>query len=237
MGTYTNSTLAGWSMDNVGGYGEIGTIGKYVFAGDMATANAGSPNGIIRFDTSTSTAVRFMSGTDYSNVTVGANGLVYGINNSGIQTEFDVFNPNTMDKVETILASGPVKYADLRGIAVDANGNIFAAEYSGTVYELNGSGAVVKSFNTGFSDLTSIAIDNQGDLVVGDRFGDVILTTTALTSATSFNIGASLEVYVNFTSPLTSASVPEPSSVVLIGTAGFLGLGFWTCRRGRAWRQ
>ena len=62
------------------GEGEIGVTGHYVFAGDMATAGAGSDNGIIRFDMSTNTAVRFASGTDYSNVTVGANGLVYAIN-------------------------------------------------------------------------------------------------------------------------------------------------------------
>ncbi len=171
-------------------------------------------------------------------MTVGANGLVYAINQLGFPSrEIDVFNPNTLQQVETITLSSQAFGADLRGIAVDAKGNIFAAGWDGTIYELNSSGAVVNSLSSGFNNLNSIAIDNQGDLVVGDRFGDVILTTTALTSETSFNTGTNDPLHVNFTSPLTIASVPEPSSVVLAGIAGILGLGCWARSRGRACRR
>jgi hypothetical protein len=236
VGTYANTTTSGWSVIANVSFGAIRLIGHYVFAPDMATAGGGD-NGVIRFDTSNNTALRFASGTDYSTVTVGANGLVYAINQTFLPaTTIDVFNPNTLAKIETITLSSQAANADLRGIAADANGNIFAAGWNGTIYELNNSGSVLNSLTPGFNNLESIAIDNNGHLVVGGRFGDVILTTTALASDTSFNVG-DIPIHVGFVTPLTFASVPEPSTLVLTGISGVISLGFWGYRRAAARRR
>jgi hypothetical protein len=231
QGTYTNTTFTGWRSDSNETTGEIATLGNYVFAGSMTTGSGGS-NGIIRFDTANSTATMFATGTNYSSVTVGANGLLYAINQFGYPTsEIDVFNPYTLKQVQTINLSLAAFSNDLRALAVDANGNIFAAGAGGYVDGLNSSGDVVNSLFI-HSQLGSIAIDGQGDLVVGNYGnGDVYLTTTALTGVSStFNVGATVTVHVNFTSPLI-ASVPEPSSVLLAGTSCVMGLGWWAGRR------
>jgi hypothetical protein len=238
VGTYANVTTSGWTLINNTSFGGIGLIGHYVFVPDMMAAG-NNLNGVIRFDVSNGTSMRFGGGTDYSSVTVGANGLVYAINQTGLPAQsIDVFDPNTLAKISTITLSSQAFSADLRDIAVDAKGNIFAAGWNGTIYELNSSGAVVNSLTPGgsISNLESIAIDPSGNLVVGDRFGDVILTTTSLLSDTSFNIG-DIPTHVSFVTPLTFSSVPEPSSVVLAGIAGVISLGFWGCRRGAVRRR
>jgi hypothetical protein len=172
VGTYANTTFSGWSLFNNISYGEIGTIGNYVFAPSEAAGTSGVA-GIVRFDMTTNSAKEFVVGTDYTAVTVGANGLVYAINNAaGSPTsEIDVFNPNTMQQVQTIKLSLQAFSADLRALAVDAAGQIFAAGWDGNIYQLDSTGAVVKSLSSGFSNLGSIAVDPSGDLVIGDRFG------------------------------------------------------------------
>jgi hypothetical protein len=212
-GTYAHTTLAGMSVIANVSFGEIGVLGNLVFAPDMATAGAGSPNGIVRFDLSGATATRFATGTDYSTVTVGGDGLVYAINQQFLPAAtIDVYNPTTMALVRTITLSSTAMTADLRGIAVDASGTIYAAGWDGKIYQLSSTGAVLNSLTSGKSNLESIALDPTNRLVVGGRFGDVILTTIALTSETTFAAGSN-PIHVAFVTPL--APIPEPSIPIL----------------------
>jgi hypothetical protein len=89
----------------------------------------------------------------------------------------------------------------------------------------------VKSIAAGGVDqLSSIGIDPNDDLVAGSISGNVLLTTTALTSLSSFTITEDVTIHVGSTTPLIS-SVLEPSSIVLAGIAGVFDLGFWSrCR-------
>jgi hypothetical protein len=82
-------------------FGGIGMIGHYVFAGDMQVDN--NPNRIIHFDTSSNSATRFASGTEYANATVDANGLVYPLNQQSLPaTRIDVYDLNTLQELTTI---------------------------------------------------------------------------------------------------------------------------------------
>ena len=48
-----------------------------------------------------------------------------------------MFNANTLTQLQTIMLSSQATVADLQGIAVDAKGDIFAAGWDGTIYEIN----------------------------------------------------------------------------------------------------
>ena len=84
------------------------------------------------------TAQRFSSGNDYIQLTLGLDGNVYAL---GGLTVFE-FDPNTMAQVRTISLSAG---ADLRAIAVDSNGDIFAADYNHFIFHFDASGTLINS--------------------------------------------------------------------------------------------
>jgi ligand-binding sensor domain-containing protein len=61
--------------------------------------------------------------------------------------------------------------ADLRGLAVNFDGSIYAAGWNGTIYALNNNGSILNSRTNGINSLTDIDLDSSGRLVVGSRFG------------------------------------------------------------------
>ncbi len=222
-GTYDHHTTAGWSTVANVSFGGIGTLGNFAFVTDMATSGPGSPNGLIRFDLTTFSAMRFAAGNDYGDLTIGLDGRLYALNNPGGGVpahQIDIFDPITLASLGSITLSAALQTADLRGLAVDASSNIFAAGWDGSLYQVSTAGAIVNSRPTGFSNLEDIDVSASGQIVAGGRFGDVVLTTTALTSQTSFNV-ADIPIHVAFVT--ASTAVPEPTSLVLFG-AGALGL-------------
>ena len=213
----TRDTLAGWSTINNVSYGGIATFGRYVYTTDMATAGTGAPQGIVRFDTLGGTTIRFGS-NGYIDLTVGADGLLYALRGG---TAVDVYDPATNTLINTVNLTGT---SDVRGIAVDSDGMIYAASWNELVSSHTSTGSLVDSILFTDSalfdnDLTDIDINDAGDILVSSRFGGVLLGDTSLTSFTSFTYGSG-PVHATFVTPLTT--VPEPSSLLVI--AGFAGL-------------
>jgi hypothetical protein len=227
-GTYVHNTTAGFSSVANVSFGGTATLGNFAYLSDMATASPGGPNGIVRFDLVTCTNTRFGAGNDYGDVTVGGDGLLYANRNPGggvNASSIDVYNPATTALVRTISLSAALSTADVRGIAVDSAGLLYAAAWDGNIYQVSSTGSVLNSRPSGTSNLTDIDLDNTGRLIVGGRFGNVILTTTSLASQTSFLVGGN-PVHVAFVTPL---AVPEPA------TGGLMMLGLCAlasrCRR------
>jgi len=165
-------------------------------------------NGVVRFDLASSTAQRFGSGIDNSDLTLGWDGHLYTLESSGGTgfkvREYDPVSLNLMNTITTTAGSG------LRGIAVNSSGDIFAADWSGMLYHFNSQGALLKSLSVGNS-AGDIDLASDGTIIVGiTDGGNPILTDETLSSYHALNVGGGAS-FVAFTEP-----VPEP---------GTLGLG------------
>lgn len=217
-GAISSRAFAGWSTVNNISYGGVGVSGSGVFATDMATFSGGEAQGIVRFSTTGGATTRFATAQEYQDLTVGKDGLLYALRASSFDDNIDVYNPDTLALVRTVTLSGAAGAADIRGIAVAADGAIYGAGWNGDVYKISDTGGTLNSRTTGFSNLTDIDLTAGGQLVVGSRFGTIILTDVTLASQTSFNWAGSPTVHVGFAVP-----VPEPTAV------GFVSLGL-LCR-------
>jgi hypothetical protein len=231
----SNTPFTGWSTVNNTTYGGLAAAGKYVFATDMATAG-GEPNGIVRFDVTNSTAVRFGSGVangsgDYIDVAVGRDGLVYaqfpGTSPGGNQV--DVYDPVTMAFLRRINLN-----INLRAIAVDANGDLFAvANNDGNVYHFDTLGNLLAAVPTPSGGYSDIDIDGSGRLVFVSN-GTVVLSDRTLASFATLNVGTTSPA-AQFTAWVQDpvAVVPEPGSLLLLG--GFTLVGSAWRRVKNAW--
>jgi hypothetical protein len=225
----SNVTFPGWSTVNNITYGGLGAFGNFVFATDMATAGAGAPNGLIRFNINDGTALRFASGTDYIQLAVGKNGPLYAQYPGGSPggNNLDVFDPTTLALQKRINLG-----MDLRSIAVDKAGHIFAVTINDShIYEFDPNGVLLRSVDTGIRGYTDLTMDDSGRLLATSG-GVLVLTDVSLSSFTELDVGTISQVgtFAAFVEPPLGAVVPEPSSLVLF-SAGVAGLA------GYAWRR
>jgi len=220
--SFQHNSAAGLSSVANISFGGITTLGNFGYLTDMNTGG-GTPNGIVRFDLTNFTFTRFANGSDYGDITLGGDGFLYAIRNPGggvNASSIDVFDPATLALSRTITLPAPIVTADVRGIAVDSVGQLYAAAWDGKIYQLSPNGGILNQRPSGTSNLMDIDLDDTGRLVVGGRFGDVILTTTSLTSQTSFISAGANPIHVAWTVPL---SVPEPGMMAMIGAIGLMG--------------
>jgi hypothetical protein len=141
-----------------------------------------------------------------------------------------VINPVSMTKMTITL---PFLF-QVGGATADAAGNIFAVGTRGDnhVYELDGSGNVVKSLSLGSVSgfLNGLQISNSGQLLTASNQGQVFLTDTNLTSFSTFSVGSEITTFAGFVTPVSA--VPEPTSLTLLAT-GVGACGFLAVRRHR----
>ncbi|MFM9963715.1 MAG: beta strand repeat-containing protein [Planctomycetaceae bacterium] len=168
--------LAGWSTINNLTYGGIAAFGNFVFAADMATAGAGAPNGILRFDRVTGVITRFGSSSangpgDVIDLTIGLDGLLYvqapGTSPGG--NVVTVYDPTTLQQIRSVDLQ-----ADLRAIAVNRTGEIFAVGQSGNVRHYASDGTFINTIvttltNPGRFDL-DLSQDNRSLLITSGTF-------------------------------------------------------------------
>src|SRR5262249_23465908 len=92
--SWANQTTSGWSTIADITYGGAATFKNYVFVTDTTTANQ-PLNGLIRFDNSGGPTTHFATGHNFTDVTLGLDGLLYGLTDDTPNQVF-VYNPQTL---------------------------------------------------------------------------------------------------------------------------------------------
>src|SRR5260370_1287961 len=181
--TWSHKTTSGWSTINNATYGGVAAFNNFVFVTDMAVF--GQPlNGMIRFDNSGGPATLFAGGHDFIDLTIGLDGLLYGLTDDQPNQVY-VFNPQTLAPVRNFALTDP-SASDTRSIAVDASGNILAVNLGGNLVKFDPSATHVLAKIVLVSPLFHMALDGDGPVAAGPGAGTLFLTNDSLTSVTPF---------------------------------------------------
>lgn len=213
--SWINNNLSGWSTINNVSYGGIASYQNFVYVTDMATAGAGSPQGIVRFNITNNTAQRFTSASGYIDLTMGLDGVLYALrdDSSASGRTVDAYDPLTMNLLWTTTLAN-----DARGIAVNKNGDIFAADWNGNIRRYDDNGTQLNFRASGTTNLNDIDVSFDGKLIVGSRFGQVIITDESLASQSSFSVGSN-DVFVSFSTPQTPIAILNSTHTVNLNTS------------------
>jgi hypothetical protein len=181
--SFTHKAFPGWDTLGYSTAGGIAAYGNFIFTTDMATFH-GQQSGIVRFDTSANTAVRFADGTEFLDLNIGLDGNLYGIfynsGNSNGANRINVYDPASLAFIKQIAIPASITNTSIQTIAVDAGGRIFLAGQEGTIYRINQAGGIEASKSTGYKSLTDIDIDEASRLLVGQNTGRVLMGDTSL---------------------------------------------------------
>jgi hypothetical protein len=217
-GAWAHHGFPGWSTIGSLYFGGVTAYRDFVYVTDAFTPNGGEPNGIVRFNRGDYSAQRFANGVDFGYVTLGRDGLLYGLAGKGSPAGMDlyVFDPSTMVLLRTVSLS-----VETRGIAVDETGHIFApgALMDRNIYEFDENGEILKWLNTRERFMNDIALSGDDQLVVGTANGDDVLRTdTSLSEFGLFHTGGGGSFVTWVPEP-----VPEPESSTMLALSA-LGL-------------
>jgi hypothetical protein len=232
---WTQQNYSGWGTVNNVSYGGLGLFQNYVFASDMTVAGdpAGASNGIVRFNVANGTATRFAQGIDFIDVNVGLDGKVYALTSTATLYTYD---PNSMALLgKVVLPAGH----DYRGVAVNASGDIFTANWDNSVSHFTPSGTLLANINlTGpadgswFGNPMDIKVAADGTLAVGTRSGHVVQMTSAFANVSYFGTwtgSVQYPCFVNFATvppPPTQPSITVADVSTLEGNSGTVPLTF-----------
>jgi hypothetical protein len=181
-GGWVHSTHPAWETENNTTYGGIAARDRYVYVTDMHNSDT-RLGGIVRFDRSNSTSAAFPYREQFSDLTVGQDGLLYALHTS--EWNVSVIDPETMARLRVISLDA----LGIRAIAVDAAGHIFAASEDNLVYHFDAAGVTLDSAPTGIEPPGDIDLAPNGDIALGADDGHVILTNKAFSDMRLFPVG------------------------------------------------
>jgi len=220
--TWSSTTFPGWNTAGASTQGGVAAFRHFVFATDMYVfPEALNDRGLIRFDLSSNTALKFFNGYDMGDVTVGLDGLVYGVGAQGSAGPISVFDPVSLQLVRTFSLG-----FQTGGLAVDSAGNIFAigvGSLATSIARYSPEGTLESTLDTGF-DLSHIDIDSQGHIVAASD-DHIIITDESLSSFATFQVPFNVP---NFS---TIVPIPEPGALLEIGVGLAVLSGFRRARQ------
>jgi Calx-beta domain/Carboxypeptidase regulatory-like domain/Beta-propeller repeat len=212
---WQHHTYPGWNPWSVNGSFEgIATFGNYVYVTDKIINDFGQPTqtqGIIRIDLNDYSSQRFAADLTFCHLTLGQDGLLYGIVGGTAGNQINVYNPTSMQLLKTIrltdLQTFPI---NVTTIAVNRTGEIFATGFY--VHHFDAGGKMIKSVQV-TGNLTDIEISNSGQLAAAAG-GIVTLLDQSLNITGTFNppTGAGHVAFTNTTPTLPAALELSASS-------------------------
>lgn len=182
-GVWTSQSFAGWSTPNNLSYGGIASLGEFVYVTDGSTSQGGAAKGLVRFHIDNATPpARFLTHTDYIDVTAGLDGKLYALRNS--YGDLDVIDPQTMAVITSVDLGHT---SSSRAATADAAGDIFMASWNGNLYHYDSTGQVLNSVMLG-SGLYDIDIHPEHGLLLSNRWGQVWLVDFNLQITANFAV-------------------------------------------------
>jgi len=210
---WTHDTEPGWSTVNNGTFGGITHRGDQIFVTDM---NTGQPpqtqQGLLRFDPGGSTWTRFGSFDQYIDVTLGLDGRLYALSSAHAYDSgglVRVFDPDTLAFERNINLTGG---NSIRGIAVNAAGEIFAAGHDKTLRRFDGNGNLLSTLQMGVG-LADVDLSSDHRLLAVGGLS-VFVLTDQMAPLSSFTISAT------YTGIFGAFVVPEPATILLLALGG-----------------
>lgn len=179
--SWASYEIPGLSVVNNGSYGGIAYSDGKLYVGDMFTYNGGEPRGIVRIDLASGAYQRFLENNDYIDVSIGLDGMLYGLRD--YYGRLDVIDPGSMTVAKALFLGHT---SSSRAVTADRDGTIFMASWDGYVAKYTGSGALASSLELG-SPLYDLDIERDGRLVSSDYDGRIYLTDVGLTGAVAFD--------------------------------------------------
>lgn len=214
---WTRRTFAGWSVSECASCGGVAAGEAHVFAVDMATSGTGAANGLIRFPAEGDAVVRFATGVDYSDVALGADGLLYARRANPAATVVDVFDPAGPTFLRAVSFAHPCV-----AFEADAAGNLFGV-FGASIVRYAPTGAVLGgrtlTISGSFVDLARAA---DGRLVATTTGGQTVILDALGAPIRTFASGVSGHVAVvpELRPPLVCADSTGPGEAALAAARG-----------------
>ena len=185
--TWSHITFEGWSTVNNQSYGGIAVYDRYVFVSDMRTFGdpADEAKGIIHYNISDGSWLRFAENIEPIDLTLGFDGLLYALAPGGSPNgrTVDVYDPETLAFMNQIDITVPLGWTSQRSLAVNAAGALFVGSHDGRVSHLDTSNNLVETANptcTLSCNNYDLDLAPDGRLILSQRFGDVIFSDASL---------------------------------------------------------
>ncbi len=186
-GQWSERRPSGWSAFGNISYGNLVTFGDWIIATDNGSNT--DPHGLLRFDGRGGNVVRFAEDSDFHDVAVGADGLVYATDRLthysalGIGRKIHVYNPETLQKVREVMLWAPGNRATCFIVTPDGGFITASTQYTGML-RFASDGRLVEFVATAhIGEIRAMDMDlhPDGTIIIGTRGNGTVVTDLSLT--------------------------------------------------------
>lgn len=199
--SWTHLTYSGFSNCNTTSDGGIDVYGTKVFVTDQTVDSETTEQGVVAFDISGGITQRFATDIGPIDLNMGLDGYLYVLYPGGSPCgkTIDIYNPSTFGYIASFDLTTIFGWNSNASIAVDYNGDIFVADWSGNLHHISRATLTVTDTITPICmrrgspvncEIYDIDISEDGLIAIGTMFGEVFITDTSFSSISTFSVGS-----------------------------------------------